>query len=214
MPPSCGLLEPHGWLVPAAVFQPHSLLDQGWWWLWALGAAGGRARGSCLAPAQQHSSHGGVPSWFCRSAVALLVFIQLHMSYLNLLLEKPLCYLKHILRAFWCFFITLERNVVILTFDYLWWFASAVAFLQPMFSFFGLKRFSPRCAAPVPRWVHSNPWQHPGPRHKHEGWMRLPALERTSPAPIGLGTPLRGWVAPYAPSWAARSPCPWLGFVC
>lgn len=29
-----------------------------------------------------------------------------------------------------------------------------------MFSFFGLKRISPRCAAPVPRCVRSNPWQH------------------------------------------------------
>lgn len=31
--------------------------------------------------------------WVC-SGSSLLVFIQLHMSYLNLLLENPLCYLK------------------------------------------------------------------------------------------------------------------------
>lgn len=45
MPPSCGLLEPHGWLVPAAIFQPHSLLGQGRWWLWALGQMGAERGG-------------------------------------------------------------------------------------------------------------------------------------------------------------------------
>lgn len=106
------------------------------------------------------------------------------MSYLNSLLEKPLCYLKHVLRAFWCFFITLGRNAVILTFDYLWWFASAVAFLQAMFSFFGLKGFSPVCAAPVPRCVRSNPWQHAGPGHKRDGRGAHPAGD-TALGPCG-----------------------------
>jgi len=54
-------------------------------------------------------------------------------------------------------FVTLERNAVVLTFDYLLRFASAVAFLQPMLSFFGLKHFSPGFAAPVPCCVRCNP---------------------------------------------------------
>lgn len=55
-----------------------------------------------------------------------------------------------------------------------------------MFSFFGLKRFSPRCAAPVPCCVHSNPWQHPGPWHKHGGW-ESPHLSARLRRPPGWG---------------------------
>lgn len=40
------------------------------------------------------------PSCLCRSVVALLlVFVQLNLSYPNLLLEKPLRYLKRVLRV-------------------------------------------------------------------------------------------------------------------
>lgn len=101
MPPSCELLVPRGWWVPAAIFQPdpRSLLGWGWWWLWALGAAWGREERHY--PAARFSCAKVAPSCFHRSAVALLlVFVQLNLSYLNLLLEKPLCYLKHVLCAF------------------------------------------------------------------------------------------------------------------
>lgn len=88
MPPSCRLLEPHGWLVPAAIFQPdpHTLLGQSWWWSWALGAAVGRVVRRCLAPAQRVALPcRGVASCLPRSVGALpLVFVQLNLSYLNL----------------------------------------------------------------------------------------------------------------------------------
>ena len=49
------------------------------------------------SPAAQLSHMEVSPSCFRRSAVALLlIFVQLNLSYLNLLLENPLCYLKHV----------------------------------------------------------------------------------------------------------------------
>lgn len=52
------------------------------------------------SPAARLSRTEVSPSCLCRSVVALLlVFVQLNLSYLNLLLEKPLCYLKHVLRV-------------------------------------------------------------------------------------------------------------------
>lgn len=51
-----------------------------------------------VSPAAWLSRMEVLPRCFPRSVVALLlVFVQLSLSYLNLLLEKPLCYLKHVL---------------------------------------------------------------------------------------------------------------------
>lgn len=80
-----------------------------------------------------------------------------------------------------------------------------------MFSFFGLKRFSPGCAAAVPRCVRSNPWQHAGPRHKHDG-RSCPRSSARLRRPSGWDTAL-GCAARHAPSRAASSPCPGLGSV-
>lgn len=89
-----------------------------------------------------------LPTCFCRSAVALLlIFVQLNLSYLNLLLEKPLCCLKHVLYAFWFLFITLVRNVVILTFDYLLCFPPLLHFCSWCFPFLGWNAF-PRIVRP------------------------------------------------------------------
>lgn len=113
MPPSCGLLEPGGWSVPAAVFQNQPLLCAGMG-LWAWGAAGVKVRGFCLTSAEQHGS----PA--CKRLQAAFVGpagLCKNPSFLNLFLEKPFCYLNLVLCAFWCLFITLERNAVKLTFD-------------------------------------------------------------------------------------------------
>lgn len=55
-----------------------------------------------------------------------------------------------------------------------------------MFSFFGLKGFSPRCAALVLRCVCSNPGQHAGPRYKHDGWS-CPRWSARLRRPCGWG---------------------------
>ena len=88
MPPSCGLLQPCGWSVPAPIFQPdpRSLLGQGWWWLRVLGTAGGE-RGGAARPQPGSTAlprRGVSPNCFRRSAVALLLaFVKLNLSYLN-----------------------------------------------------------------------------------------------------------------------------------